>query len=353
MGLSNSNISIMAVRNTIGCPSTDLGTLIAKAKTGGKSGFAFSIKENGGYESDGVLIEGASPYWNIYSPHSPGEWVAAGLVPGTVANNAVAFRLKRTEGSKYGFSLGAFRNYDHDAAEPDPGTRELSFVQYTGSGQLSYNASVRAGLGSYDWSGVSEATHWRIVVLNGSSVFATGTPELLSTNNASMVVPMVINTNSLTTYTYKTKIEIGTYSSNNFTSRGYLPGEGNLKITIYKEKPRYSLFVKAGNSWRAFDIPETYTDAGKKLNFRGTYNLSLSIETLGKTLVRATYDITDEQGNILRTSVFSGSQLDYTHESPLTLNRYIQGDNVEIFAVPKDRVTLGNNEYVEVSFEYE
>ena len=35
MILPNSDISIMDVRNATGCPSTDLGTLCAKAKTGG------------------------------------------------------------------------------------------------------------------------------------------------------------------------------------------------------------------------------------------------------------------------------------------------------------------------------
>ena len=47
MILPNNNISIMDVRNCLGYPSMDLGTLCTKAKTGGKSGYAFNIKENG------------------------------------------------------------------------------------------------------------------------------------------------------------------------------------------------------------------------------------------------------------------------------------------------------------------
>ena len=72
MILPSSDISIMDVRNYLGCPSTDLGTLVAKAQTGGKSGFAFNIAENGGSNQDGTLIDGAEPYWNIWSTNQPG-----------------------------------------------------------------------------------------------------------------------------------------------------------------------------------------------------------------------------------------------------------------------------------------
>ena len=59
MILSNNNMSIMDVRNCLGYPSMDLGTLCTKAKTGGKSGYAFNIKENGGSATDGSLIADA------------------------------------------------------------------------------------------------------------------------------------------------------------------------------------------------------------------------------------------------------------------------------------------------------
>lgn len=64
--LPSNDVSIMLVRNAINCPSTDLGTLCSKAKIGGKSGFAFSIKENGNTAKDGYMIADSLPYWNIY-----------------------------------------------------------------------------------------------------------------------------------------------------------------------------------------------------------------------------------------------------------------------------------------------
>lgn len=45
-----------------------------RSKVGGSSGYAFKIPENGYTRNDGELIDGAEPYWNIWSGMSPGQW---------------------------------------------------------------------------------------------------------------------------------------------------------------------------------------------------------------------------------------------------------------------------------------
>lgn len=111
MILPNNNISIMDVRNCLGYPSMDLGTLCTKAKTGGKSGYAFNIKENGGSATDGSLIADAEPYWNVYSNNSPAKW-------GVTGQQLKLKLLRDSGGSNYCFSLGGFRGYNHTAVKP-------------------------------------------------------------------------------------------------------------------------------------------------------------------------------------------------------------------------------------------
>lgn len=96
---------------TNGKLDTRLSQLVAAAKTGGTNGYAFNIVEAGGAETDGILIDGAEPYWNIFSANSPGRWFIQG------ANSELNIRLRR-EDSKYRFALGDFAGYNHDAVRP-------------------------------------------------------------------------------------------------------------------------------------------------------------------------------------------------------------------------------------------
>ena len=118
------------IRDTIGIASNNLSHYIVKAKTGGKDGYAFRIKENGYARTDGDLIDGAEPYFNLYSNFSPAEWIP-GTAKGTVTGYPVfKCRLKRHPGANivvggetitsacYCFNLGAFAGYRHKAEAP-------------------------------------------------------------------------------------------------------------------------------------------------------------------------------------------------------------------------------------------
>ena len=53
----------------------DLFRLVAAAKSGGEKGYAFRVAENGYTDGTrGFMIDGALPYWNIWSPDSPGRF---------------------------------------------------------------------------------------------------------------------------------------------------------------------------------------------------------------------------------------------------------------------------------------
>ena len=117
-----SNPNIVQVRNTLAVyggltvDTRDLGTLCAKARTGGTGGYAFNIVENGGAINDGYLINGAEPCFNKWADKSPGEWV----LPSSYENN-VLLRLKRKfNGIRHGFDLLDFALHDIEAPAPTP-----------------------------------------------------------------------------------------------------------------------------------------------------------------------------------------------------------------------------------------
>lgn len=147
MALPASDINTAIVANAIGLSSNNVGTLIGSAKTGGSSGLAFATAQNGSNVYDGTMLAGATPYWNIYSNDSPGEW----QLPASATDNCY-FRLKRSpmEPSKYGYNLGGFRNYNHEAAAPIAMSGSLTYP-WTG-GILNTTLAPACRTGHYNWS---------------------------------------------------------------------------------------------------------------------------------------------------------------------------------------------------------
>lgn len=115
MALGNTNISIAVVQNAIGVHSTSsLGALIALAQSGGVGGYAFYINETYGSTGyrNGNLINGALPYWNLYSPAIPAEWFCNSIYN-------LDLRLRRNAlnaNGGYDFRLHDFRGYEHNSA---------------------------------------------------------------------------------------------------------------------------------------------------------------------------------------------------------------------------------------------
>lgn len=184
MAIGNTNIDILTIRNVIGCPSTNLGMLIAKAKEGGKTGtlsdgstalLAFNVKENGG--TNGVRIEGAVPYLNPFSYDSPVEWKYDSM------NRKLYLQIKQID-DKYAFQLGKFAGYNHES--PALSIDELSQpVVYIPGNFLNIGGTPNWGDPRYEWNNILGGFTWNDMkikievydknkVLRSSSTFRVG-----------------------------------------------------------------------------------------------------------------------------------------------------------------------------------
>lgn len=169
MSLQTTNISTSLVAGALGLASRNVGVLCSKALSGGiatTSGFnsAFYIKENGSTETNGNLIAGALPLYNIYSSAAPGIWTKTGN-----AADYVYYRLKRdATNSKYCFKLGSFGGYDATAIAPSLGGFSIEAISNSNTAET-LEARIIANLGSYDWINLLGAANFKILVFNGGS----------------------------------------------------------------------------------------------------------------------------------------------------------------------------------------
>lgn len=117
MALPTTGISIRLVRKALGHYSTsNLGVIVSKAVSEGVDGRAFFIAEtktNNNERSDGVMIPGARPFWNVYSNNIPAEWIND--------EGQLNLQLKRFANDINGgyiYHIGDFAGYNHDAEVP-------------------------------------------------------------------------------------------------------------------------------------------------------------------------------------------------------------------------------------------
>lgn len=204
MILPNTDISIMDVRNCLGYSSTDLGTLIAKAKEGGTGGYAFQIKENGFSSTKlGYLIDGSKPYWNIWSKSSPGRFEF-------YTDGSLKYRL-RSNGSSdtinpyYRFALGDFRNYNSNAPEPsvkctNAVNNVISYYQSTGKIQIIYSVMTS----EINWQEYLNINHFYLRIV--------GTRSGGETELAFIESPSYVNINGSST-SYNGRYELQGYST--------------------------------------------------------------------------------------------------------------------------------------------
>lgn len=345
-GIITAPVSIEDVKLTIGCASNDLGTLCAKAKKGGKSGYAFNIVENGGTVNSGELLADSSPYWNLYSNESPGEWLAA-----TSADGPLIMELKRFLGDRnkgYGFGLHHFDGYNHNAAAPFPGGQPLEFTEGAGSGSVTYTVTLKPNTGSYNWAKISGATLFQSRVYNGSILMAQSTPVAISSGTVTISVPLTINTASVGVFRYKTRLYIGSGSVNAFNSLGYIPVEGEITVTI-TAKPVITASVRVSGRVNVFAMAEGVT-SNNTTRFSGTYRLNSGVTTDGKTLRSMTYSwgsaAAGNEGSLTVTSF-------NFREGPSYLRSYSAGDNVETFTSDPARVPRDFINSYQVLFVYE
>lgn len=337
MILPNNNISIMTVRNCIGCPSTDLGTLIAKAKVGGIGGYAFNIVENGSYTTNGTLIDNAQPYWNIYAYSQPGQWILPASGEGVVKHE-----LKRDASHKYMFSLGSFRNYNTNASAPSPFSLDLVFTK--GASFIEYQFLMKVNLGDYDWTNLLGVTHCKMVMYDGASIYAQSTvkPCIRNTTINFENVPIRVPVNYTYEKSYPTRIVLCSRDGNDL---GWLPVEGSLNITVTEVPKPYVVSVYVNNDNKVFTV-----DGVVDTHANATYTGFGSVSADNKVLEKIVYEKVGKQTNavIQSVTITSFNNLEY----PVQLDVYKVGDN-ESFFFSDQRLYNDNNTYIRVNFYYE
>lgn len=164
-------VNVSDVKSALGVSTNDVGTLCAKASSGGTNGFAFSIVEAGGNTGMGNLITGAEPLYNKFSPKQPAEWT-----PSISGGLWASYRLKRwmIDNSRYGFGLHHFDGYDHNAASPS-----CPDVTIAGTLNQAVDVSTRYSIGSYDWERVFPLCKMCLAELNSAGNIITGRTSAL------------------------------------------------------------------------------------------------------------------------------------------------------------------------------
>lgn len=192
---------IIMLRSVLDIPTTSLGYICSKAKAGGRNGYAFDIRENGG--STGNLINGAQPYWNLFSPKGPGGWYRDGLsIKHRLIDDAHFSPDSVADRGNYCFALHSFKGYDHYAIAPQIGI-DVEEIRFIVNETTPIFIPVTASVGSYPWAEVQSINGLALSIHNGLSHIQTKTFEY-TTNPISHVfeipkTPSVINNGDMIT----------------------------------------------------------------------------------------------------------------------------------------------------------
>jgi hypothetical protein len=320
MALPATDITTSLVSNTIGLASNKVGELCAKSKTGGTSGFAFNIAENGGQTWDGTLISGAEPYWNKYSNDSPGEW----CLPAN-QTEPVYFRLKRDINipSRYSFQLGGFRAYNHEAAAPLTMSGSLTYP-WTG-GILNTTLAPACRTGHYNWSKLGAGYVKTIIYNEDGTIWYQSGAKPIDTTNAlihfdSQAVSIACNVENGYTAVKTAKLFICTSDGNEM---GVLAS--NSLSVVQTRKPLQPSLTGLFNGKVAFLFAPAVVN-GSLITSNATYRGLYDADNMD--LVSIVYTLRNIDTNVvlntLTLTTFSASV------SPLTTDAYTTND-IEAF----------------------
>ena len=348
-----SNPNIVQVRNTLAVyggltvDTRDLGTLCAKATTGGTGGYAFSIAENGGALNDGYLISGAEPCFNKWADRSPGEWV----LPAS-SDDPVTFRLKRKfDGIRYGFDLLDFTLHDIEAPEPTPFGLLRKFTKGAAGSSVTFDAVLKIKTGNYNWAkSPLGGTHCMCLTYDSGGVLVSqSTHQPIDTSNNFITfnnVSFTVSTASLATYEWTSKIALCNSVGDVLAM---LPVTGSIVIKIVAAVVNILNVTIAGNPW-VFATGSTLIGGGS-IYANGTYNSSFGISANGRTLSSITYTIYDSTTNAIVSQSTVTSFNAYEH--PTMLDIYSNGDGETFYgSYGNGRPTPVGGQYLSVLMEY-
>lgn len=312
---SDSRVSIMMVRNAIGCPSTDLGTLCAKARVGGKGGYAFDIVENGSTAKNGYLIDEALPYWNIHSNESPGYWTY-GHKTDLPPIQPLVMRLKIDSSYNYMFSLGSFRGYDHEAQPP---TVPDMLVQ--GLSGTEYDVMVRCRMGDYDWKKVDSTMDGvALFEMNGNNLGQQLSEAYDFSRNSPLNIPIHVSISTATVGTKDMVLALGQMSSHDFNAMCILPVKGSLTTALQTYTMcRFTLVIQADGNTSTFRSGSSRAD-----NTTGSWSNTIRNTAAMRqlplaSLKKVTYVGTNADGESITVE---RTQINISRDSPLNTSDF-------------------------------
>lgn len=348
-----SNPNIVQVRNTLAVygglmvDTRDLGTLCARARSGGTGGYAFNIVENGGALNDGYLINGAEPCFSKWADKSPAEWV----LPSSY-ESAVLFRLKRKfDGLRYGFDLQDFALHDIEAPEPIPFGLAQTFNKGAAGSSITFSAVLKIKTGNYNWAKAPlGGTHCMCLTYDSGGVLVSqSTHQPIDTSNNFITfgnVSFTVSTASVATYEWTSKIALCNSVGDILAM---LPVTGSVVIEIVAAAVN-TLKVKIAGRPKVFDTGSTLIGGGS-IYANGTYNSSFGISANYRTLNSITYMIYNSSTNevVSQTTVTSFNAYEY----PTVLDIYANGEQETFYAsYGSGRPTPGAGQYLSVFMEY-
>ena len=302
MALSTTNVSTTIVSQAIGVSTHNVGALCSMAATGGINGYAFKVAELGYPITDGGLIDGALPKFNIWSANSPAELSFSG--------NTMIWRLKRSpsDSSRYAYRLGAFGGYNHNAVAPTF-TGDESFVTYY-QNSLPTNRSVAfsVNLGSYDFRNITGCFMGRVVIRRASDNYLVATKgiELTTPISSTIDVPLSSMTGSYNTY-------IATLEFQNAVNGNWCVLQDysfQFGITIANNVNNITLQLPVTED--AYNIiNRTYESDRYTIEIQAKHFLPLNMALYGIYI-----EITDANGNYITSQTYSKDSID----SPATIN---------------------------------
>ena len=348
-----SNPNIVQVRNTLAVyggltvDTRDLGTLCARARSGGSGGYAFNIVENGGALNDGYLINGAEPCFNKWADKSPAEWV----LPESYENN-VLLRLKRKfDGLRYGFDLQDFALHDIEAPEPTPFGLSRTFTKGAAGSSRTFDAVLKIKTGNYNWAkSPLGGTHCMCLTYDSGGVLVSqSTHQPIDTSNNFITfsnVSFTVSTASVATYEWTSKIALCNSVGDVLAM---LPVTGSVVIEVVAAAVNTLKVTIAGNP-KVFQTGSTLIGGGS-IYANGTYNSLFGISANGRTLNSITYTIYNSSTNavVSQTNVTSFNAYEY----PTVLDIYANGEQETFYAsYGNGRPTPGAGQYLGVLMEY-
>ena len=348
-----SNPNIVQVRNTLAVyggltvDTRDLGTLCARARSGGSGGYAFSVVANGGALNDGYLINGAEPCFNKWADRSPGEWV----LPSSY-ESPVLLRLKRKfDGLRYGFDLQDFALHDIQAPAPTPFGLTQTFNKGAAGSSITFDAVLKIKTGNYNWAKAPlGGTHCLCLTYNSGGVLVSqSTHQPIDTSNNFITfsnVSFTVSTASVATYEWTSKIALCNSVGDILAM---LPVTGSVVIEVVAAAVNTLKVTIAGNP-KVFATGSTLIGGGS-IYANGTYNSLFGISANGRTLNSITYTIYNSSTNgiVSQSTVTSFNAYEY----PTVLDIYANGEQETFYAsYGNGRPIPGAGQYLGVLMEY-